>query len=60
MSDIEITRDTVIWKGGVQLGTVWKTEHNDWAAEEFKNGCSWVFIDTEQDAINVVKQAWGI
>lgn len=58
ISDYEIERTTMVWRGGTQLGAVWQDE-NGWAAEEFKNGCSWDFIDTEQDAIDAVVQAWA-
>lgn len=57
MLDIEITRETSVWRGATKLGVVWLSA-NGWAAEEFKNGCSWDFIDNEQDAIKAVIDAW--
>ena len=56
-TQVEITRETTVWRGGIRLGVAWK-DKNGWAAEEFKNGCSWDFIDTEEDAIKSIKLAW--
>ena len=43
-----------VFLDGKWVGLIWMTEDCQWACEVFKSGLSWDFIDTKEDAIEMV------